>query len=134
VRRDGCELRVEGVRSEGGHGGGARGRGRWETGTGRDGEGARGGGGSDASIGGAPHAAGWDSCPAYRRSSTLVSLCLPPFRAAKERRRPASGATRAQPLRVKTFKAPCFRTCLVKKIYKIFQSYYINFYDTCMKY
>ena len=39
MRRDRCEVRVEG-----GRGGGGRGIGRWETGTGGDGEGARGGG------------------------------------------------------------------------------------------
>jgi hypothetical protein len=53
VPRDGCEVRVESVRTEGGRGGGGRGRGRWETGTSGDGEGECGGGETGEEGGGA---------------------------------------------------------------------------------
>lgn len=52
MRRDGCEVLVEGVRAGGGRRGGGRGVVRWVVGTGGDGEGASGGGGEAREEGG----------------------------------------------------------------------------------
>jgi hypothetical protein len=44
--------------------------------------------------GGAPHAAGWGSCPTYRRVEPPVSLSLPPFRPSEQAMASGGGRVR----------------------------------------